>query len=278
MQRFIFQSAVIHKDGLYKYQRLSLEQAAAWLTDGPDPVFRLPLVGSVVKTLTGREVPARPGERLFLHTGDEALIAIFDFPEDRGTPGHKRGSVATLAKPLTLADLRNHVRFGLVRKFARLDSYTLSIAQWDSAHRSDGRRYLVHDAVLLEHGTYQFGRIDLAEALTWLDEGRYESQLRYDATCKALELFSDRDITMWESNSQANLKLRPGDQALVAYLHAPGEEKPKPFEPYTGTLSLEYVRAHTNLSFLTRLSDEFVQRNSSAFPMAVLMPGEMRVG
>jgi hypothetical protein len=278
MQRFIFQSAVISRDGLYNYQQLSLEQARSWLAEGPDPIFRLPLVCSLVTALTGQTLLARPGERLFLHTGDEALIANFDFPEDRGKAGYKRGHVATQARPLTLADLRDHVRFGLLKKFARLDGYTKSVSQWDAGHRGDGRKYLVHDAILLEHGIYEFGRTDLAEALTWLDECCYESQLRYDATCKALELLSDRDITMWESNSQANLKLWPGDQALVVYLHAPGEEKPKPFEPYTGTLSLEYVRAHTNLSILTRLSDEFIQRNSSAFPAAAMVSGETRVG
>ena len=276
--RYIFRTPVINRDGLYQYQPLSLEQVGAWLADGPDPLFRLPLIGSVVQTLTGRKLPVHPSERFFLHTGDEALITIFDFPEDRSKPGYRRGQVATTARSLTLAELRESVQFGLLRKFARMDGYTQSITCRDAAHRNRRWRSLVHDAILVEYGIYEFARCEHAEAQHWLDEGPYESKLRYDATCKALEvLFVECDITLWETNSRASLSMHPGDQSLVVYFHSP-EDKPKPFEPYTGTLSLEYVRAHTNLSFLTRLSDEFVQRNSSAFPMTVMVPGEMRVG
>src|SRR5712692_6915133 len=98
------------------------------------------------------------------------------FPEDDQKPAYKRGRVATQARPLSLGEIRDHIRFALLRKFARLDAYTRSITQWDSGHRSGGRRYLVHDAVLLEYGIYEFARINLVEALAWLEEGRYESQ------------------------------------------------------------------------------------------------------
>ena len=275
MRRFAFQTAVITHDGLYSYQGLSLEQAQAWVAEEPEPAFRMPLIGSVISALSGREMSVRPHERLFMHTDDEALIVLFEFPEDEHKPAYKRGRVATQARSLSLADVREHVRFSLLKKFARLDAYTRSITQWDAGHRGGGRRYLVHAAVLLQHGIYEFTRIDVPEALTWLDEGRYESQLRYDATCKALELLSDSDFTMWESNSQARLLLRPGDQALIAFLHPPGEERPKPFEPFHGELTRNYVLGHTSLNLLTRLSDEFILRN---FPSAQMTPTERGVG
>ena len=279
MSRFMFQTPVVNRDGLYQFTQLSLAQVCAWLNEGPDPVFRMPLIGSVITALTGREVPVHQGERLFMHTGDEALIVLFRFPEDEGQPGYKRGHVATWARPLGQADLRDHVQFGLLRKFAKLDEYTKSVTQWDSAFRADGRhRFLVHDAVLGEFGTYQFARCDLLEALAWLDEGLFVSHLRYDGTCKALELLTDRDISLWESNSQASLSMRPGDQALAAYFHHPGGYRPSPYESYTAPLSLEYARAHTTLSLLTRLSAEFVETNARTFPTAAIAPGgEVRV-
>ena len=278
MQRFIFQSAIVNRDGLYSYQPLSLEQVQAWLNEGPEPIFRMPLVGSVIEALTGREWSARPHERLFMHTEDEALIVSFQFPEDRGKQGYKRGLVATQPRTLSLAEARDHIRFSLLRKFAKLDDYTRSVTQWDSSFRHRRWRYLVHDAVLIQHGVYQFGRIDVAEAVSWLNEGRYESQLRYDVTCKALELvLPDCDITMWESNSRTSLLMEPGDQALVVYIHTPGEEKPKPFELYRGELSREYVLSHIGLSLLTRLSSEFAELNAHTFPTAVMVPGDVRV-
>ena len=277
MQRFIFQTPVINRDGLYSYQRLTTEQARSWLREGEDPLFRLPLITSVVETLTGRVLPHRPEERCYLHTGDEALIVRFDFPEVRHTPGYQRGQVAMRARPLSLADLE-HIQFGLLRKFARLDSYTRSVTQWDSAFRQRRWRYLVHDAVLGQHGVYQFGRIDVAEAVAWLNEDRYESQLRYDATCKALELLSpDCDITLWDSNTRASLSMEAGDQALVAFIHTPGAERPKPFEPFRGDLSREYVLSHIGLGLLTRLSSEFLEVNARTFPTATLLPGDVHV-
>jgi len=274
MSRFIFQTPVVNRDGLYQYTQLSLAQARAWLNEGPDPAFRMPLIGSVITALTGRQLQVRQGERLFMHTGDESLIVRFQFPQDEGRPGYKRGHVATWARPLGQDDLRDHVQFGLLRKFARLDEYTKSVTQWDAAFRSDGRRrFLVHDAVLGEFGTYQLARCDLSEALAWFEEGSFVSQLRYDGTCKSLELLTDRDISLWESNSRASLSLRPGDQALVAYFHHPGGYRPSPFEPYTAPLSLEYARAHTTLCLLTRLSAEFVEANARTFPTAAIVPG-----
>lgn len=273
-RRFMFQTPIVNRDGLYSYQPLSPERARIWLDEGADPLFRMPLIGSVVKTLTGRDLPVNPGERLTLHTGDEALIVLFRFPEDEGLPGYKRGQIATRPRDLGLSEIREHIGFGLLRKFARLDGYTLSVTQWDSAHRDDGgSRYLVHDALLDEFGTYEFARCDVESAAAWLNEDRYVSQLRYDGTCKALELLADHDITLWESNSKARLTMRPGDQALVAFFHYPGGQNPRPFETYAGPLSPAYVRANTSLSFLTRLSDEFVQRNTGAFPTAALRPG-----
>ena len=272
MQRFIFQTAVINRDGLYSYQPLTLEQARSWLNAGETPLFRLPLISSLVQTLTGRVLPHRE-ERFYLHTGDEALIVRFDFPEVRHTPSYQRGQVAMRARTLSLADLE-HTQFGLLRKFAKLDSYTRSVTQWDSAFRQRRWRYLVHDAVLTQHGIYQFGRIDVAEAVAWLGEGRYESQLRYDATCKALELLSpDCDITLWDSNTQASLSIESGDQALVAFIHTPGAERPRPFEPYHGDLSREYVLNHIGLGLLTRLSAEFIEMNARTFPTAAAIPG-----
>ena len=274
MSRYIFQTPVINRDGLYQYLPLSLEQARAWLNEEPTPIYRMPLIGSVVAALTGRELQVHQGERLFLHTGDQALIVLFQFPEDEGRPGYRRGHVATQARPLCEADLREQVQFGLVQKFAKLDGYTKSVTQWDSAFRAGGRRrFLVHDAVLGAFGTYQYARCDLREALAWLDEDSFVSQLRYDGTCKAFNLLTDRDISLWESNSRASFQLSPGDQALAAYFHHPGGYRPSPFEPYTGPLSLEYARAHTTLCLLTRLSDEFVEANARTFPAAVSAPG-----
>lgn len=279
MQRFIFRTPVINRDGLYSYWPLSLEQATAWLVEGPDPVFRLPLIGSVVTALTGRNLPVSPGARFFLHTGDEALIAVFDFPEDRGKPGYRRGQIATQTRPLTLADLRHCIQFGLLRKFARVDDYAQSILYRDVAHRVPRRHSLVHDAVLVDYGIYEFARCERPDAAIWLDENKYESKLRYDVTCKALEILFDLDLTLWEVNSRARLSMSVGDQALVVYFNSPDEEKPRPFEPYTGSLAPSYVREHMKLSLLTRLSDEFILKNSDAFPAAVRMPGEgMRVG
>jgi hypothetical protein len=245
----------------------------------PAPIYRMPLIGSVVAALTGRELQVNQGERLFLHTGDQALIVLFQFPEDEGRPGYRRGSGAAQARPLCEVDLRDHMRFGLLQKFAKLDGYTKSITQWDSAFRADGRRrFLVHDAVLGAFGTYQYARCDLQESLAWFDEGGFVSQLRFDGTCKALELLTDQDISLWESHSRASFRLAPGDQALAAYFHHPGGYRPSPFEPYTGPLSLEYARAHTTMGLLTRLSNEFVEANARAFPSAVGVPGgEVRV-
>lgn len=278
MQRFIFQTPVVTRDGLYSYLPLTLEQARIWLSQGEAPAFRLPLIGSVIQTLTSKDLAARPGERLFMHTGDEALIVLFDFPETRYTPAYQRGQVATQARALSLADVRDHVRFALLKKFAKLDSYIQSITQWDSAFRDRRWRYLVHDAVLTQYGVYQFGRIAVAEATAWLDEAPFESLLRYDATCKALELISDSEVTLWETSGRATLSMEPGDQALVAFLHAPGEAKPKPFEPFRGQITREYALSHTSLSLLTRLSSEFFEVNARIFPAAALLPGDnMRV-
>ena len=279
MSRFIFRTPVLNRDGLYQYLQLSLAQARAWLKEGPDPVFRMPLIGSVITALTGRELQVHQGERLFMHTGDEALIVLFQFPGDQGRPGYKKGHVATQARPLDEAELRDHVQFGLLRKFAKLDEYTKSVTQWDAAFRNDRRRrFLVQDGVLGEFGTYQFARCDLGEALDWFEEGSFVSQLRYDGTCKSLELLTDRDISLWGSNSSASLSMRPGDQALVAYFHHPGGYRPPPFESYTAPLSLEYARAHTSMCLLTRLSDEFVEANARTFPTAAIAPGgEARV-
>jgi len=270
MSRIIFQTAVVNKDGLYSYESLTLEQASAWLVNGPEPLFRMPLIASVIQTLVGKNMAACLDQRLYLHTSDEALIMVFAFPEYQTLPGYKRGIATAQPRSMSLADIREHVQFGLLRKFARLDPYVLSISQWDSGFRDRRWRYLVHDAVLTHYGIYQFGRIDIAGAVAWLDESPYESQLRYDATCKALELLSDYDVTMWEAVSRPSLAMEPGDQALVIYFHSP-EEKPKPFEPFTRTLSPEYVRQHTSLSLLTRLSDEFIERNSDAFPIASMI-------
>ncbi|MGH2496574.1 MAG: hypothetical protein ACRDIV_17890 [Ktedonobacteraceae bacterium] len=280
MQRFIFQSAIVNRDGLYSYQGVSLEQAAAWLTEGPEPVFRLPLISSVAKILTGKEVVARPRERLFLHTGDEALILQFAFPEDQDVPGYNRGHVATQPRHLTLVDLRNSVRFGLLRKFARLDAYTRSVTQWDVAFgdRDGRRRYLVHDGLLSRFGVYEFGRIDLSQARDWFSEGRFECQLRYDGVCKALESLLDRTLSVYDSNTRASLSLHEGDQALVVYFHYPGGEHPLPLEPFTQQLDESYVRTHTQLNLLRRLSDHFVEANAATFPDATRMPRERRVG
>ncbi len=276
--RYIFRTPVINRDGLYSYQPLSLEQATTWLTEEPEPIFRLPLIGSVVSALTGRDVAARPRERLFLHTGDEVLIVLFDFPEDQGVPGYKRGQAATQARPLTLSDFRTSIRFGLLKKFARLDAYVRSVTQWDAAFgdRDGKRRYLVHDAILTHFGIYEFGRIDLPQAVGWFDEGRYENQLRYDGACKALESLVDRPISVYDSNTRASLSLHEGDQALVVYFQYPGGEHPLPLEPCTQKLDEGYVRTHTQLNVLTRLSNGFVQRNSRVFPTAASLPGERR--
>ena len=277
MQRYIFQSAVVNRDGLYSYQPLTLEQAAAWLTDEPEPIFRMPVMASVIQVLTGRESVTRPHERIYLHTDNEALIMDLAFPEYAGLPGYKRGIAAAQPRFLSLAEVRRSIRFGLLRKFARLDPYILSISQWDSGFRHRRWRYLVHEAVLSQFGIYQFGRIDAVEAADWLAEGSYESQLRYDVTCKALQLVTNCDVTMWDSYSLASLSMHVGDQALVAYVHTPDTIRPRPFEPYTGPLPLEYVRQHTSLNLLTRLSDEFVERNASSFPTAMRLPGEMHI-
>lgn len=277
--RCVFQTAVLNKDGVYSFQQLSVEQTVAWLADGPEPIFRMPLIASVIETLTGKQIAARPGERVYLHTGDEALIMDFvSAGAYSDLPGYKRGIAAAQARPMSLAEVRESVRFGLLRKFARLDPYVLSMSQWDAGWRNRRWRYLVHEAVLTRFGIYQFGRIDLTEATAWLNEGRYRSQLRYDVTCKALELVTDCDVSMWGSYSQASLSMEVGDQALVAYCYPPGTIKPKPFEPYTGPLPVDHVRQHTNVNLLTRLSDEFPERNRGAFPAALKLPGETRVG
>lgn len=224
MQRSIFQVPIVNRDGLYSYQPLSIDQARAWLNEGEDALFRLPLLGSIVQTLTGRVLPHRPKERLFLHTGDEALIVCLDFPEIRHTPPYQRGQIALRARPLSLADLHEYVRFGLLRKFARLDPYVQSIVQWDAAFRDRRWRYLAHEAVLTNYGLYHFGRIPVTDAVDWLTAGPYSSQLRYDATRKALELFVDDEVVLWDSSNWAGFSLAPGDQALIAFLHTPGEK------------------------------------------------------
>jgi hypothetical protein len=271
MSRYIFQTAIVNKDGLYSYELLTLEQASAWLANGPEPLFRMPLITDVIQTLVGKNMGACPDQRLYLHTGDEALIMVFAFPEYQALPAYKRGIAAAQPRSMSLTDVRASVHFGLLRKFARLDHYVLSISQWDSGFRDRRWRYLVHDAVLSQYGIYQFGRVDVSEAVAWLDEGPYESQLRYDVTCKALELVTNCDVTMWNSYSLASLSMEPGDQALVVYFHSPEATRPRPFEPFTGTLSPAYVRQHTNLSVLTRLSNEFIERNRDAFPIASMI-------
>jgi hypothetical protein len=279
MQRFIFQTAIINRDGLYSYLPLSLEQAQAWLIEGPDPAFRLPLIASVVEALTGKTPPVHRQQRLYMHTGDEALIVLFQFPEDKGRPGYRRGQIATQDLQLEPDDLLEHVQLGLLRKFARLDGYTQSLTQWDPAFYYTGRhRYLVHDAALgSAFGTYHFARTTLDEAQNWLDEGFYISHLRYLWTCRALELLTDRDFSLWENSSRADIAMRSGDQCLVTYFHHPDGQRPAPFEPYSAPIPLEYAHAHTNLSLLTRLSDEFLDRNNEVFPLARRIPGEMRV-
>jgi len=204
----------------------------------------MPLIASVIEALTGKQIAARPGERVYLHTGDEALVMDFVSSAYPGLPGYKRGIVAAQPRPMSLAEVRESVRFGLLHNFARLDPYILSVAQWDAGWRTRRWRYLVHEAVLTRFGIYQFGRIDLTEATVWLDEGRYQSQLRYDVTCKALELVSDCDVTMWDSYSQASLSMEVGDQALVVYCHPPGVTRPKPFEPYTDPAGRICAPAH----------------------------------
>lgn len=267
MARYIFQTAVVTKDGLYQYEPLTLEQTSAWLANGTEPLFRMPLMASVIETLVGKRLAARPTQRFYLHTGDEALVMVFEFPEHQRLPGYKHGIAAAQPRAMSVADIREFVRFGLLRKFARLDPYALSITLWDAGYRNRRWRYLVHDAVLTRYGIYQFGRVGIDGAVDWLEEGPYESQLRYDATCKALECLFDCDVTMWESVSRPSLAMDPGDQALVAYFHTTGEN-PRPFEPFPGTISPAYARQHTSLSILIRLSDEFIERNRDAFPIA----------
>jgi hypothetical protein len=279
MARFIFQTPVINRDGLYQYLQLSREQARAWLNGGSDPLFRLPLVASVIEALTGKTLPTRKKERLYMHTGDEALIILFQFPEDEGRPGYRRGQIATQHLPFEPDDLLTHVQFGLLRKFARLDGYVQSLVQWDPAFSYAGKhRYLVHDAVLASFGTYHFARIPLAEAQDWFEEGFFVSHLRYHGTCQALELLTDLDFSLWEHTSRADITMRAGDQCLVAYFHHPDGYRPAPFEPYSAPISREYARAHTSLCLLARLSDEFVERNRSVFSTAMGLPGEMQVG
>ena len=188
MARFIFQTPVLNRDGLYQYLQLSHEQARAWLNEGPDPLFRLPLIASVIEALAGKSLPTYKRERLYMHTGDEALILRFQFPEDEGRPGYRRGQIATQHLSFEPDDLLEHVQFGLLRKFARFDGYVQSLVQWDPALHYVGRhRYLVHDAVLgASFGTYHFARIPLEEAQDWFDEGFYVSHLRYHGTCRAL--------------------------------------------------------------------------------------------
>lgn len=277
MARFIFQTPVLNRDGLFQYLPLSREQARAWLNEGPDPLFRLPLVASVIEALVGKSLPVHKRERLHMHTGDEALIVLFQFPEDEGRPGYRRGQVATQDLQLEPDDLLEHVQFGLLRKFAHLDGYVRSLVQWDPTFTSAGRhRFLVHDAVLgASFGTYHFTRIDLGEAQDWFEEGFFISHLRYHGTCRALEQLMDRDFSLWENSSRADITMREGDQCLVAYFHHPDGYKPAPFEPYSAPISLEYARVHTNLCLLTRLSNGFLAHNRDAFPAALRTPGEV---
>lgn len=274
MARFIFQTPVVNRDGVYQYMQLTPAQARAWLDEGPSPLFRLPLIASVIEALGCACPPVRKQERLYMHTGDEALIVLFRFPEDEGRPGYRRGQVATQDLHLEPADLLEHVQFGLLRKFARLDGYTQSLVQFDPAITYTGRHhFLVHDAVLGSFGTYHFTRIPLREALDWFEEGFYISHLRYHGTCLALELLTDFDFSLWENSSRADITMREGDQCLAAFFHYPDSYRPVPFEPYTAPISLEYARAHTSLSLLTRLSDRFVEKHGDAYPTAAHLPG-----
>lgn len=275
MSRFIFQTPVVNRDGLYHFMPLSPEQARAWLNAGPDPVFRMPLIGSVIFALTGKELQVRPRERLVMHTGDEAMIVLFRFPENEGQAGYDRGHVAAGVRRLDEADLRDHIKLGLLQKFARFDNATKAAAQVDLALCSDRkRRFLAHDAALVEFGTYQFARCDLAQAQAWFAEGSYATQLRYDGACQALSLLTGRDISLRKKDDPASLSMLPGDQALTARFYYPDGYRPAPFEPYPVQLTLDYARAHTTLCLLTRLSDAFVATNAHAFPAAVRVPGE----
>ncbi len=266
MKRYMLLTPLLTNAGVYQYQPLTLEQAQAWLDQGSAPLCRLPLLGSIMTALTGRQLVLQPDMPLTLETGDEALIAQFQFPGSRAKLWSKRERLAQQAPALRLDEVAQCTRFGLLRKAAPLDSYIRSITQWDWAFRADHPlRYLVHEAVLEQYGIYQLAHWSLDEALTWLEERPVISQLRYDGTCKALEVLSDRDIPLWENHLVASLMLRPGDQGLVVSFTYPDGQAPKPYVPYTRPLSAAYARAHTDTWLLTRLSDDVIERHSSAF-------------
>ncbi len=271
MQRFMFLTPRLTRPGLYQFLPIGLEQARAWLEEGPEPTACLPLLSSIAQALTGQTLAIQPDAFLSMHTGDEALIAPYRCSGWKNMAWSKREKKAQNARQLSLQDVRERVPFGLLRKVAPCNSYTLSVTVWDYAFADRQQRYLVHDALLEQYGTYQYVRCDLGEMVTWLGEGPFTPQLQLDGACKALEILAGCDISLWDSSLATSYTLRPGDQALVVRFQYPAEADVVPSMPYVGPpLTRDYVRHHLQGCLLTRLSDKFLERHNSSFPLAQL--------
>ena len=109
-------------------------------------------------------------------------------------------------------------------------------------------KYLLNSAVITSPGTYVYGHITPAEALTWLNEGRWESTIGYQETADALQQICGMKIPV-------NKKVTPfqiGDDALVFRLVFPKGYRPDPAKK--GEMGLNFILKNCEIGILRRVA------------------------
>lgn len=108
-------------------------------------------------------------------------------------------------------------------------------------------KYILNSAVITAPGNYSYRHITVAEALTWLHAGGWESTIGYPETAMALAKIANINIPI----NRKTITMQAGDEALVFRLVFPQGYRPDPAQK--GSMGQEFILKNSEIGILKRV-------------------------